>query len=64
MQLPRIQPMRLRLVREALDDPDFIFELKHGGFQTGPGLSYLDCVITWGPAYAELRFSKCDSWRI
>ena len=31
--LPRIQPMRLRLVAEAFDDPSFLFELKHDGFR-------------------------------
>ena len=31
--LPRIHPMRLRLVREPFDHPDLIFELKHDGFR-------------------------------
>ena len=31
--------MRLKLVREAFDDADFIFELKHDGFR---GLAYLE----------------------
>jgi len=31
--LPRIHPMRLRLVREPFDHPDYIFELKHDGFR-------------------------------
>ena len=30
---PRIHPMRLRLVREPFDHPDYIFELKHDGFR-------------------------------
>jgi hypothetical protein len=25
--------MRLQLVKEPFDDPDYIFELKHDGFQ-------------------------------
>src|SRR5215831_2699569 len=31
--LPRVHPMRLRLVREPFDHPDYIFELKHDGFR-------------------------------
>src|SRR5262249_27246000 len=31
--LPRIKPMSLRLVRDAFDDPAFLFELKHDGFR-------------------------------
>ena len=31
--LPRIQPMRLEPVREAFDDADFIFEMKHDGLK-------------------------------
>ena len=31
--LPRIHPMRLRLVREPFDHADYIFELKHDGFR-------------------------------
>src|SRR6516162_6974103 len=37
--LPRIQPMRLRLVKEPFDHPDYIFELKHDGFRA---LVYID----------------------
>lgn len=32
--LPRIRPMRLHLIKDALDDPDYIFELKQDGFRT------------------------------
>ena len=39
MTLPRIRPMRLRLVKEAFDNPDYIFELKHDGFRA---LAYID----------------------
>jgi bifunctional non-homologous end joining protein LigD len=31
--LPRIRPMRLRLVKSAFDHPDYIFELKEDGFR-------------------------------
>ena len=31
--LLRIKPMSLRLVRDAFDDPAFLFELKHDGFR-------------------------------
>ena len=31
--LPRIHPMRLRLVDKPFDHPDYIFELKHDGFR-------------------------------
>jgi bifunctional non-homologous end joining protein LigD len=31
--LPRIRPMRLRLIKEPFDDPDYIFELKRDGFR-------------------------------
>lgn len=31
--LPRIRPMRLRLVKEPFDNPDYIFELKQDGFR-------------------------------
>ena len=36
--LPRVHPMRLRLVREPFDHPDYIFEPKHDGF---PAIAYL-----------------------
>ena len=31
--VPRIKPMSLRLVRDAFDDPAYLFELKHDGFR-------------------------------
>jgi bifunctional non-homologous end joining protein LigD len=37
--LPRIRPMRIRLVKEPFDHPDYIFELKHDGFRA---LAYID----------------------
>ena len=37
--LPRIHPMRLRLISKPFDDPDYIFELKHDGFRA---LAYID----------------------
>jgi len=41
--LPRIRPMRLRLVRQPFDDPDFIFELKHDGFRAVAYIDQGDC---------------------
>ena len=37
--LPKIAPMELRLVRDAFDHADYIFELKHDGFR---GLAYVE----------------------
>ena len=37
--LPRIHPMRLRLVKEPFNEPDYIFELKHDGFRA---LAYIE----------------------
>jgi hypothetical protein len=31
--LPRVRPMRLRLVKELFDHPEYVFELKMGGFR-------------------------------
>ena len=31
--------MRLRLIKEPLDDPDYVFELKHDGFRA---IAYID----------------------
>jgi bifunctional non-homologous end joining protein LigD len=33
LSLPRIHPMRLRLVKQPFDHPDYIFELKMDGFR-------------------------------
>ena len=41
--LPRIHPMRLRLVREPFDHPDYIFELKHDGFRAIAYLQHGEC---------------------
>jgi len=41
--LPRIRPMRLRLVHKPFDDPDFIFELKHDGFRAVAYIDRGDC---------------------
>ena len=43
--LPRIHPMRLRLVREPFDHPDYIFELKHDGFRAVVYLQARECKI-------------------
>jgi bifunctional non-homologous end joining protein LigD len=41
--LPRIRPMRLRLVKEPFDHPDYIFELKHDGFRAVAYLQNGEC---------------------
>jgi ATP-dependent DNA ligase len=33
MRLPEIDPVKLTLVQEPFDHPDFVFELKHDGFR-------------------------------
>ena len=40
IMLPRIQPMRLSRIAKPFDDPDYVFELKHGrpGAQTSPSI--------------------------
>ena len=43
--LPRIHPMRLRLVREPFDHPDYIFELKHDGFRAVAYLQNCECKL-------------------
>src|SRR5580765_8495660 len=37
--LPKISPMELRLVGDAFDHADYVFELKHDGFR---GLAYIE----------------------
>jgi bifunctional non-homologous end joining protein LigD len=37
--LPRIKPMRLRLIPKPFDDPNYIFELKHDGLRA---LAYIE----------------------
>jgi len=43
--LPRIRPMRLRLVKEPFDHPDYIFELKHDGFRAIAYLQDGECKL-------------------
>ncbi len=43
--LPRIHPMRLRLVKEPFDNSDYIFELKHDGFRAVVYLQNGECKI-------------------
>jgi hypothetical protein len=52
--LPRIRPMRLRLIKEPLDDPDYIFELKHDGF--APRLTSNTANLV--QSHASLRFAS------
>jgi len=37
--LPRIAPMELRLIRDAFDHADYVFELRHDGFR---GIAYIE----------------------
>src|SRR5262245_50443038 len=37
--LPKIAPMELRLIRDAFDHADYVFELKHNGFR---GIAYIE----------------------
>jgi bifunctional non-homologous end joining protein LigD len=58
--LPRIRPMRLRLVKEPFDQPDYIFELKHDGFRA---IAYIDngeCRLV----SRNLRSLRFDSLRL
>jgi bifunctional non-homologous end joining protein LigD len=41
--LPRIHPIRLRLVKEPFDHPDYIFELKPDGFRAVAYIDKGDC---------------------
>ena len=41
--LPRIRPMRLRLVKEPFDNPDYIFELKQDGFRATAYINQGEC---------------------
>ena len=41
--LPRIPPMRLKLVKEPFDDPDYIFELKQDGFRATAYIEEGEC---------------------
>jgi bifunctional non-homologous end joining protein LigD len=43
--LPRIQPMRLRLVKEPFDHPDYIYELKMDGFRAITYIQNGECKI-------------------
>ena len=52
--LRRIRPMRLRLVKEPFDNPDYIFELKQDGFRA---TAYIDQGDAWMP-----EASYCICW--
>jgi|SRR6516162_3572672 len=43
--LPRIHPMRLRLVGKPFDHPDYIFELKHDGFRAVAYMQNGECKL-------------------
>ena len=51
--------MRLRLVREPFDHPDYISELKHGGFRAVAYLYYGDCKLI----SRNMKFMRFDSLR-
>jgi bifunctional non-homologous end joining protein LigD len=51
--------MRLRLVKEPFDDPDYIFELKHDGFRAVAYLYNGECKLI----SRNMRFMKFDSLR-
>ena len=43
--MPRIHPMRLRLLKQPFDHPDYIFELKHDGFRAVVYLQNGECKL-------------------
>jgi bifunctional non-homologous end joining protein LigD len=51
--------MRLRLVNEPFDDPDYIFELKHDGFRAVAYLYNGECKLI----SRNMRFMRFDSLR-
>ena len=57
MKLPRIRPMRLRLVKEPFDHPDYLFELKHDGFRTLVYLEHGECRLV-SRNLKQLRFDS------
>jgi len=57
--LPRIRPMRLRLVKEPFDDPDYIFELKHDGFRAIVYIENGECRIV-SRNLKKLRFDSLE----
>jgi hypothetical protein len=51
--------MRLRLVKQAFDNPDFIFELKHDGFRAVVYIERGECRLGLPQhAASEIRSSK------
>jgi bifunctional non-homologous end joining protein LigD len=51
--------MRLRLVKEPFDHPDYIFELKHDGFRAIAYLYNGECKLI----SRNMRFMRFDSLR-
>jgi bifunctional non-homologous end joining protein LigD len=49
--------MRLRLVKQAFDDPDYIFELKHDGFRAVAYLENRQCKLI-SRSFKQLRFAS------
>jgi bifunctional non-homologous end joining protein LigD len=43
--LPRIRPMRLKLVKQPFDSPDYIFELKHDGWRAIAYIQKNECKL-------------------
>jgi bifunctional non-homologous end joining protein LigD len=56
--LPRIRPMRLRLVKEPFDDPDYMFELKQDGFRATAYINEGDCRLV-SRNLKSLPFNLC-----
>jgi bifunctional non-homologous end joining protein LigD len=57
--LPRIHPMRLRLVKEAFNDPDYLFELKHDGFRAVAYIEHGECKVV-SRNLKHLRFKTLE----
>jgi bifunctional non-homologous end joining protein LigD len=49
--------MRLRLIKEPFNDPDFIFELKHDGFRAIAYIENKECTLV----SRNLKHLKLDS---
>jgi bifunctional non-homologous end joining protein LigD len=57
--LPRVHPMRLRLVKEPFNDPDYNFELKHDGFRAIAYIEHGECKLV-SRNLKHLRFKALE----
>src|SRR5215469_7527009 len=57
--LPRVHPMRLRLVKEPFDNPDYLYELKHDGFRAPAYIERGECKLVYRNL-EHLRFSALE----